>query len=66
VHRLLQTLLDLPAPRYHHHRLIVGADGRKLAKSKGAAGLATLRAAGLAPADVRRMVGLAPINVSTQ
>ncbi len=66
VHRLLQTLLDLPAPRYHHHRLIVGADGRKLAKSKGAAGLAALRAAGLAPADVRRMVGLAASGVPTQ
>ena len=32
VHRLLQTLLGLPAPRYHHHRLIAGPDGRKLSK----------------------------------
>ncbi len=59
VHRLLQALLDFPAPRYHHHRLIVGPDGRKLSKSKGAAGLSALRAAGLTPADVRQMVGLA-------
>ncbi|SCM78158.1 Glutamyl-Q tRNA(Asp) synthetase [uncultured Pleomorphomonas sp.] len=59
VHRLLQTLLGLPAPRYHHHRLIVGADGRKLSKSRGSEGLAALRAAGATAADVRRMVGLA-------
>lgn len=65
VHRLLQTLLDLPAPRYHHHRLIVGPDGRKLSKSKGAAGLSALREAGATPADVRRMVGLAePVAAS--
>ncbi|HEY8578530.1 MAG TPA: tRNA glutamyl-Q(34) synthetase GluQRS, partial [Beijerinckiaceae bacterium] len=32
LHRLLQRLLDLPAPRYHHHRLISDADGRKLSK----------------------------------
>jgi len=59
IHRLLQTLLGLPAPRYHHHRLIVGPDGRKLSKSKGADGLSALREAGATPADVRRMVGLA-------
>lgn len=60
VHRLLQTLLGLPAPRYHHHRLIVDADGRKLSKSRGSEGLAALRASGATPADVRRMVGLVP------
>jgi glutamyl-Q tRNA(Asp) synthetase len=64
VHRLLQTLLGLPAPRYHHHRLIVGPDGRKLSKSKDAAGLSALQEAGATPADVRRMVGLAePVAV---
>lgn len=60
VHRLLQTLLGLPAPRYHHHRLILDRDGRKLSKSDGAAGLAALREAGRTPADVRRLVGLGP------
>lgn len=59
VHRLLQTLLGLPQPRYHHHRLIVDAEGRKLSKSKGSEGLAALRAAGATAADIRRMVGLA-------
>ena len=46
VHRLLQALLDLPTPLYLHHRLLAGTDGRKLAKSQGAAALAVLRDAG--------------------
>ncbi|WP_238550566.1 tRNA glutamyl-Q(34) synthetase GluQRS [Blastomonas sp. AAP53] len=46
VHRLLQALFSLPAPVYNHHRLLAGADGRKLAKSEGAAALASLREAG--------------------
>jgi glutamyl-Q tRNA(Asp) synthetase len=58
VHRLLQVLLDLPAPLYSHHRLIVDADGRKLAKSARDTSLRALRAQGATPADVRRMVGL--------
>ena len=33
VHRLLQELLGLPRPAYHHHALILGPDGRKLSKS---------------------------------
>jgi len=59
VHRLLQALLGLPAPRYHHHRLILDAEGRKLAKSTFATGLRELRAQGVSPADIRRLVGLA-------
>ena len=43
VHRLLQALFDLPVPLYRHHRLLAGADGRKLAKSEGAAALGLLR-----------------------
>lgn len=58
VHRLIQTLLDLPAPDYAHHRLIVGADGRKLSKSGGSTGLSTLREQGHTPSDIRRLVGL--------
>jgi glutamyl-Q tRNA(Asp) synthetase len=58
VHRLLQELLQLPSPCYYHHRLIVGADGRKLSKSEGSTGLATLRHSGLLPRDIRRLVGL--------
>ena len=60
VHRLLQTLLGLPAPVYHHHRLILGPDGRKLSKSTSATALRSLREEGATPADIRRMVGLVP------
>ena len=60
VHRVLQVLLGLPAPLYHHHRLIPGADGRKLSKSTCATGLRELRAGGATPADIRRMAGLSP------
>lgn len=56
LHRLLQALLGLPAPRYHHHRLIAGADGRKLSKSRGAPALGDLRRAGLTPDDVGRLI----------
>jgi glutamyl-Q tRNA(Asp) synthetase len=58
VHRLLQALLGLPEPRYHHHGLILDADGRKLSKSTQAAGLRELRAKGLTPLDIRRLAGL--------
>jgi glutamyl-Q tRNA(Asp) synthetase len=58
VHRLLQALLGLPEPRYRHHRLILDADGRKLAKSTKATALRELRAAGVTVDDIRRRVGL--------
>jgi glutamyl-Q tRNA(Asp) synthetase len=58
VHRLLQTLLGLPAPLYRHHRLIRDAEGHKLSKATGATGLRELRAAGATAGDVRGMVGL--------
>jgi glutamyl-Q tRNA(Asp) synthetase len=58
VHRLLQALLGLHAPAYHHHRLILDEDGRKLSKSTRATALRELRSQGLSPADIRRRVGL--------
>ncbi len=58
VHRLLQALLGLPEPVYHHHRLILGPDGRKLSKSLDDTGLAILRENGASAADIRRLVGL--------
>lgn len=45
-HRLLQALLGLPVPLWHHHPVLVEADGRKLAKRRGAAALAERRRAG--------------------
>jgi glutamyl-Q tRNA(Asp) synthetase len=53
VHRLLQALLGLPEPVYHHHRLILDADGHKLSKSTRATGLRELRASGVTPSDIR-------------
>jgi glutamyl-Q tRNA(Asp) synthetase len=59
VHRLLQALLDLPAPVYRHHALVLDAQGRKLSKSEGATSLRALRAQGASPDDVRAMAGVA-------
>jgi glutamyl-Q tRNA(Asp) synthetase len=47
VHRLLQALLGWPTPIYHHHMLICGPDGRRLAKRDQAASLDLMRQAGL-------------------
>ena len=58
VHRLLQVLLGLSEPKYAHHRLLTGADGLKLAKSRRDLSLTALRQAGHTPADIRRMAGL--------
>jgi len=58
IHRLLQALLGLPEPVYHHHRLILDAEGKKLSKSTDAESLRGLRAAGAKAQDIRRMVGL--------
>jgi glutamyl-Q tRNA(Asp) synthetase len=52
LHTLLQALLALPTPTYRHHRLVLGADGKRLAKRDGAATLRALRDAGKTPDDV--------------
>ena len=49
LHRLLQALLGLPAPRYAHHRLILDAGGRKFSKRDQAVTLRSLRADGVTP-----------------
>src|SRR5436190_19763291 len=59
VHRVLQALLALPVPIYHHHRLILDAEGKKLSKSTRATALRELRESGATAADIRWMVGLA-------
>jgi glutamyl-Q tRNA(Asp) synthetase len=58
IHRLLQALLGLPEPAYHHHKLILDDDGHKLSKSTKSTGLRELRGAGVSALDVRRMIGL--------
>jgi glutamyl-Q tRNA(Asp) synthetase len=57
VHRLLQALLDLPAPFYHHHRLIRDATGKRLAKRDHAHSLARLREEGWTRRDVLDRLG---------
>jgi glutamyl-Q tRNA(Asp) synthetase len=47
VHRILQAVLNLPVPLYHHHDLVAGADGRRLAKRDDAASLSSLRDKGV-------------------
>ncbi len=59
VHRLLQALLDLPVPEWHHHALLTDDDGKRLAKRDDARAIATLREAGHTPAEVRAMAGFA-------
>jgi glutamyl-Q tRNA(Asp) synthetase len=58
IHRLLQEILGLPAPAYHHHRLVLDEGGKKLAKRDPSKTLRDLRARGASAADVRRKVGL--------
>ncbi|MCP4820575.1 MAG: tRNA glutamyl-Q(34) synthetase GluQRS [Shimia sp.] len=58
IHVLLQRLLDLPTPEYHHHDLIRDDAGKRLAKRDDARAIAKYRAEGATPANIRAMVGL--------
>ena len=64
IHVVLQHLLDFPTPRYHHHRLIRDASGKRLAKRDDARAIALYRSEGKRPADLRAMVGLPPASAS--
>lgn len=58
IHVVLQRLLGLPTPIYHHHRLIRDANGKRLAKRDDARAIAKFRQDGATPDDIRAMVGL--------
>ncbi|MBD3677845.1 MAG: tRNA glutamyl-Q(34) synthetase GluQRS [Rhodobacteraceae bacterium] len=58
IHVVLQRLLDLPTPIYHHHRLIRDENGRRLAKRDDARAIRKYRKDGVTPDDIRAMVGL--------
>lgn len=58
IHVLLQQLLHLPTPIYHHHTLIRDDQGKRLAKRDDARAIATYRSQGASPQDIRQMVGL--------
>jgi glutamyl-Q tRNA(Asp) synthetase len=60
LHRLLQSLLGLPAPAYRHHRLLLDADGAKLSKSAGSESLRALRERGYSAPEIRAALGFAP------
>ncbi len=57
VQRLLQALLGLPTPLYRHHRLLLGPDGKRLAKRDRAATLAEIRARGVSAEVLRAELG---------
>ncbi|MAY88491.1 MAG: tRNA glutamyl-Q(34) synthetase GluQRS [Pseudooceanicola sp.] len=58
IHILLQRLLGLPSPVYHHHALIRDERGKRLAKRDDARAIARYREDGASAADVRGMIGV--------
>jgi glutamyl-Q tRNA(Asp) synthetase len=60
LHVLLQGLLELTTPRYHHHGLVLDPTGDKLAKSRQSRPLAELRAEGVTPQAIWRQFGFGP------
>ncbi len=58
IHVLLQRLLNLPTPIYHHHDLIRDDAGKRLAKRDDARAIAKYRADGVTPQQIRHRVGL--------
>ncbi len=58
IHAVLQHLLGLPTPIYHHHRLIRDDQGKRLAKRDDARAISTYRAQGVTAQGIRAKVGL--------
>ena len=58
IHVVLQCLLNLPTPKYHHHRLIRDDAGKRLAKRDDARAISLYRQEGFTPDAVRALVGL--------
>ena len=57
IHRLLQAVLGLNTPDYHHHKLLLDPDGRRLAKRDKDVNIKSLRDAGKTPKDIKIMAG---------
>lgn len=55
---VLQALLGLPTPIYHHHALIRDDQGKRLAKRDDARAIAKYRVDGVSPSEIRALVGL--------
>ena len=58
VHRLLQALLGLDTPSYHHHKLLTTEDGKRFAKRDKSQTIRALREAGKTAEEVRAMAGM--------
>lgn len=58
IHRLLQILLELPRPVYHHHALVRDEDGRRLSKTDRDTSLKSLREQGMTPAEIAALCGI--------
>ncbi|MGR3540306.1 MAG: tRNA glutamyl-Q(34) synthetase GluQRS [Hasllibacter sp.] len=59
LHRVLQALLSLPAPIYHHHDLVRDGEGRRLAKIDGSRAIRRYREEGSSPDEVAALAGMA-------
>jgi glutamyl-Q tRNA(Asp) synthetase len=57
IHKLLQKLLGLPTPIYHHHELILDESGGKLSKSRNSNSLRMLREGGMSASAIRQRLG---------
>lgn len=55
IHRLLQGLLELPVPVWHHHELVRDEGGKRLAKRDDARSIRAYRDAGCSPADIGKL-----------
>ena len=60
LHRVLQALLGLPVPVYHHHQLLTDEAGNRLAKRDKAITLKSLRESGLTANELRKDLGFHP------
>ena len=58
IHRLLQSLMGWPTPAYRFHPLLVGPDGRRLAKRDGAEPLSAMRERGVTAIELKRQFGI--------
>lgn len=57
IHRVLQVLLDIPAPMYIHHKLVNDHRGERLSKTRGSTSIRHMRESGMRLEDVYRMIG---------
>ncbi len=57
IHMVLQRLLGLPTPVYHHHTLLLNEKGERFAKRNKAVTLQSLRESGLNIEDLKKQFG---------